>query len=372
MEILTDYTLVIPTFNRPLLLKRLLSFIASKQTTFKIVVVDSSENSIIKMNKKLCEVLDLSITYIQYPPETAPVPKVLDGLRRVTTKYASICADDDLLFIDTIPECLNFLEASTDYVACHGYYINFGNNENGEYDIGLEYSASSLDGETFEKRVFQLLNNYQAISYAIFKASVMVDYVEAALNIEPYAYIELFTGIAPLISGKVKRLPLCYHARARQTSVSSHDNPRWNSNLWFADDPDAFVQEFVKYRERLKIFIIERSGYKIEDLDKLLSLLHAIYFFKSFDLSYIQRIVQRYFKIDTLTSQKDKMAFMRSLQHCVYTLYRKIFLGKPFIRRKANPKGSITFTISKNIARSVVNQSVLIDLQNYLLGLDEV
>lgn len=372
MERINDYTLIIPTYsNRAHLLRKLVDFLALKKVEFDIIVVDSSENSVKKKNRDVCGKSKLAITYFEYPSEIAPVPKVLDGLKHVKTRYVSLCADDDLIFIDAIPECLNFLEAATDYIACHGNYLNYGDNENEGYDIGLEYDAPSLDGETFEERAFQLLNNYQSIFYAIFRTDVLVDYVKSALNIAPFAYLELFSGIAPLVKGKVKRLPLCYYVRARHTSTRSHDN-RWHPNLWFADNPDGLVQEFIKYREILKKFIDERSGHKIEDLNKLLSLLHAIYFFKSFDLSYIQGVLKRDFKINLLTAQKGKMAFIPSLHHIADMIYRRIFSGECLVRRKSNPKGSITFKIPKSISRSVVSQSVLIDLENYLLGVDAV
>jgi glycosyltransferase domain-containing protein len=363
-----NYTLIIPTFNRPPLLKRLLTYIASKKIHFNIIVVDSSEQGLRTINRKLCEALDLRINYIEYDSNTAPVPKVLDGLKRVTTKYVSLCADDDLLFMDTIPKCLNFLETTKDYVACHGYYINIGNYGHGEYDIDLEYGSPSLDGETFEDRLFQLFDNYGAISYAIFETSIMVEYLEAALDIEPYAYIELFTGIAPLMRGKVKRLPFCYHARTRQTSVSSHDNPRWHPNLWFVDDPDGFVQEYIKYREVVKKFINERSGHKIEDLDRLLSLLHSIYFFKNFDPFHIRNVLTSDYKINQLTVRSGEKALAAFLHHVAYTAYHKLFLGKYLVRRKSMADASIIFRMPKTISKTVVSHSALIDLENYLLG----
>jgi glycosyltransferase domain-containing protein len=376
MEKIRNYTLIILTYNRKHLFRKLILHLSAKRVGFKILVLDSSEDMQKKENRMVSEKSVLDINYIEYNNEIDPLFKVYDGLKRVDTKYVSFCADDDLLLTDAIPDCIDFLEKNADYVACHGYYINIGNElKKEEFNIGLEYGSPSLDGETFETRVFQLLTNYQAIFYAVFKCGVVVEYFDAARNIDADSalYRELFTGIAPLVSGKVKRLGSCYYVRARQTYVPSHDyGPRWAPSLWLADDPGGFVQAFTKYREVLKKFIDERSDHKIRDLDKMLSLLHAIYFFKSFDLSYIQRIVQRDFKIDTLTAQKDKMAFVRSLQHRAHTLYRKIFIGEPFVRRKSNPKGSITFKIPKNISESIVNQSVLIDLQNYLLGVDTV
>jgi glycosyltransferase domain-containing protein len=375
MEKIKDYTLIIPTHNRKHLFKGLISYLSAKRVGFKILVIDSSEDIEKKENRMICEKSLLDINYIEYNNKIDPLLKFYDGLKRVNTKYVSFCADDDILLTDTIPDCITFLDKNPDYVACHGYYISIGNEiKKEEYNIGLEYDSPSLDGESFEARVFQLLTNYQAIFYAVFKCAVIADCFDAVLDIDSDStmYRELFTGIAPLVSGKVKRMGSCYYVRARQTFVPSHDNPRWHPNLWFANDPDGLVQAFTKYREVLKTFIDERSNHKIGNLDKMLFLLHAIYFIKNFDPSDIQRIVQRDLKIDTLTSQKDKMPFMHSLQHYAYTLYRKILLGERFVRRKSNPKLSITFKIPNNISKSIVNQSVLIDLENYLLGLDEV
>jgi glycosyltransferase domain-containing protein len=376
MEQIRDYTLIIPTYNRKYLFKGLISHLSAKRVGFKILVLDSSEDMQKKENRLVYEKSGLDINYIEYNNEINPIVKFHDGLKRVDTKYMSFCADDDLLLTDSIPDCIEFLEKNADYVACHGYYLNIGNEiKKEEYNIALEYGSPSLDGETFEARVLQLLTNYQAIFYAVFRSGVIVDCFDVALNIDSNAamYRELFTGIAPLVSGKVKRLELCYYVRARQTYVPSGEYPGWEPSLWFQNDPEGFVQAFVKYREILKKFINERANHKIADLDKILSLLHSIYFIKSIDPSHIQRILQRDLKIDILAPQKEKIAFVLWLQHCTRILYHKFFfMGEYLIRQKSNHKGSFIFKITKNISKSIVNQSVLIDIENYLLNFDRL
>jgi hypothetical protein len=47
-------------------------------------------------------------------------------------------------------------------------------------------------------------------------------------------------------------------------------------------------------------------------------------------------------------------------------------MGEYLVRQKTNRKGSLAFKITRNISKSIVNQAVLIDIENYLLNFDRL
>jgi glycosyltransferase domain-containing protein len=115
----SSITIVVPTYNRPKMLDRLLSFLHSLGCPYPVLVLDGSSAE----NKPLVEksVSRFSFVSLQaYPSELHAGLRFSDGLNNVSTEYVVFCADDDFVFPKAIASCVRHLDEHRDYAAATG------------------------------------------------------------------------------------------------------------------------------------------------------------------------------------------------------------------------------------------------------------
>src|SRR4051794_3814643 len=122
---LRDHTLVIPTYNRPELLQRLVTYYVERTQPPNLLVLDSSATEIAAQNAAMLAAYGPSLRHIVYPSTMPMAAKLARGLHEVPTPTVSFCADDDLVFTDALQQAREFLLHNPDYVCAHGLYQNF-------------------------------------------------------------------------------------------------------------------------------------------------------------------------------------------------------------------------------------------------------
>src|SRR5258708_7113307 len=101
-----DFTLVIPTYNRPKQLRALLNYLSARALQSRVLVLDSSEAKPRVANRKIIEQTKLKLDYAEFASETHPFDKFREGVHKVTTQFCVLCADDDLIVPDGVKRCL--------------------------------------------------------------------------------------------------------------------------------------------------------------------------------------------------------------------------------------------------------------------------
>src|SRR5262249_33665014 len=138
------YSLLIPTFNRPGLLDALLDYLSDKKVQFQIFILDSSTHENKAKNKVIAKRYDLDLRHLDFEEDARLDFKIGSGLREVDSDYVSVCADDDIVFVDAIEECVNELDSDAALAACHGIYLNFDVNQ-AAVNLQIEYASPSID-----------------------------------------------------------------------------------------------------------------------------------------------------------------------------------------------------------------------------------
>ena len=92
-----DFTLVIPTYNRPKQLRALLAYLGAEKALCRILILDSSKPRLRAANRKSAELAKLKLDYAEFPAETHNFDKFREGVHKVTTQFCALCADDDLV-----------------------------------------------------------------------------------------------------------------------------------------------------------------------------------------------------------------------------------------------------------------------------------
>lgn len=206
---LSDITIIIPTYNRPRQLNRLLNYYS--RSKFQIIVGDSSPDIFPYLKRYR------NVKYYHYPnfSYAKKLPLIYD---RVRTKYVLFCADDDFIIPKSIIECRNFLNKNSDYNSAHGHYIFFEDQKKNltVYPFYLASIKLDINSNSPSKRVKHLLSHYMQLLYAVTKTSDMklaFKLLRENPRIKNDNLVELFQAIILCINGKSKTLPNLYCAR---------------------------------------------------------------------------------------------------------------------------------------------------------------
>jgi glycosyltransferase domain-containing protein len=217
------FTLIIPTYNRPLLLQRLLAYLGKSIASFPILVLDSSEGDCARQNANLVTRSTLKIEHVEYPPTTAPFSKFADGFNRVETRYSALCADDDVILLQGLASAVEFLEAHQNYAVAHGHYFDFTMTSRKIVLERWRYADDdSLTGAA-ANRVLELIRRYRALTYAVVRTDVAAHAFACAAEQKNILEQELLSGLICAMGGKVKRLPVAFYGR-RNERITEYAN----------------------------------------------------------------------------------------------------------------------------------------------------
>ena len=217
--------IVIPTYNRPRYLKRLLQYYQSDAQNYTFIIADSS---IPKNREKNTHVIkefsDYDIISPQpYPTDMNMFYKLADALTYAQAKYCVICADDDFITPLGITQSVAFLQSHPEYSCAHGDYISFFPQKTpagkSQFYWKPGYQYSSITSSNPEERLSYHLSHYEvATFYAVHPTSLIQLFFKEITNYTDTEndgqFGELLPSMLTLIYGKMKKLDgMLYCAR---------------------------------------------------------------------------------------------------------------------------------------------------------------
>ena len=238
------YTLLIPTYNRPQLLERLLRYLERQRASFPILVADSSNPETRSQNNRAVSAMDLNVTHAAFDETIDPFAKMRDGLKMIRTPYSSICADDDLVFISALQRCVEVLERDPSAAVVHGLYFNFHETETFNLSF-VGYRGKSIDNPQPLARLRTLFAAYEAVLYGVYRTESAqrawrdVEMVNSVLG------KELLTAGLSVIAGKALRITDFYYGRSTGESFSYAG---WHPHQLLAQQPDALFTQYPVFR----------------------------------------------------------------------------------------------------------------------------
>lgn len=294
-----NHTLVIPTYNRPELVRRLVSYYLKRGTATQLLVLDSSKAEIAVANGAWFNDRAPNVRHVVYPETMQPGVKLAQGLQLVETAYASFCADDDLVFPQGLADAIRFLDGNRDYVCAHGLYLNFRIGGQREPDpegihVWREYGGPGNEAAHPGARIFRLFQHYESLFYAAFRSNDLRDIFDGVQRIPSLHYQELFQSVAALIKGKVRRLVSLYAAR-QSIEAAQPERENWQTYYWFADSAAEMLEHYRRYSDDLWRFYeayaaaprLDRTAFQ-----KTLDLSHAVYFSAECPPAYFYSVLQ--------------------------------------------------------------------------------
>lgn len=268
MNLAERFTLLVPTYNRPEELARLLRYLTRQRVRFPILVLDSSDGPSQARNADTVRGLDLDARRIAYEPSISPWEKFWGGSEEVTTEICALCADDDLVLTEALPPLVDFLTQHADVSAAHGWYFSF--EDRGRLDItAVVYSGDSLDRSDPLERVLDLFSRYEAVTYAVYRTDVLRSVLRRAQTVQSLLARELLAGALTAVSGPIARLPVFYYGRSLRPSERYRG---WHPLEVLAAAPTQLLGEYARYRVILADALIDRDS-RVLDRTQILNLL---------------------------------------------------------------------------------------------------
>jgi glycosyltransferase domain-containing protein len=271
------YTLLVPTFNRPVHLRSLLGYLAARRFQYPVRVLDSSSGEALTQNREAVGRAGLDIVHEAYDPAIAVHQKIGLAVAAVESTYCSLCADDDVLFTDELDGLFEILDADPSLVVAHGYYVNFKPGE--DSDIWhTDYSAPSIVADDALKRIVQQMSDYQAIFYGVHRTATM-QAIQAPLGrVKSLWAQELLTSSLTLVAGGMYRAPRYYMGRNTNPSIATTG---WHPHQFLATEPAELLREYADYRAIILAQLAAdarcRATYRPEQVERVFDLVHLKY-----------------------------------------------------------------------------------------------
>jgi glycosyltransferase domain-containing protein len=275
-----DFTLVIPTYNRPKQLRALLAYLGAETALCRILILDSSKPRLRAANRKSAELAKLKLDYAEFPAETHPFDKFREGVHKVTTQFCALCADDDLVVLDGVKRCLDALRCNPRASVAQGYSFSFLCRADRKMDLGnILYFSSTIEDATPLARVAKLFARYQAATYGNYRTPVLQRIFDTLKPMTSILARELLGSALAAIEGQMIRVPCFSHGRSMDASESYE---HWHPLEWFAKDPQGLFSEYRIYRELMAQAVLKRPDNNLDAaaVRRVLDLLHLRYMVK--------------------------------------------------------------------------------------------
>ena len=279
---INNFSIIIPTRNRPNFLRRLLDYYNKYGKGFNIIVADASSNENKRLNKKTVSVSsNLNIQYLDnYSSEINMHYKILDALSYVNTKYSVLCADDDFITPNGVNKSIDFLEKNPDFTVAQGHYISFYLKNNKKFFWMPLLDHKSITFSEAKSRLVFYFSNYQLLTfYGVHKTKALKEsFSELIKFTDGDIFSEILLVALNVIHGKIKCLDILYGARELMIKPESEKSKDFMDFI----KEGTYDKKYTKFRECLSTHLSKKSKLTMEESKKLIddampSCLKAVY-----------------------------------------------------------------------------------------------
>jgi len=352
----TDYTLLIPTFNRSVKLGMLLRYLAHHKARFRIVVLDASNASDQKRNATLLAQLPLAAEHRNFSSGAPFAETVSTALGGVDTPYCSLIPDDDLLLPGGLATALNYLRRHPEFVAAQGYNVAFLPYQNGIRLIGILEWCPTIGDERPLARLSHLARRYQPVNWAVYRTAALqrIFAPTVGIDVENLMMWELTMAFSAVREGKIARLPMFYRLIREEESVV----PRRQLHIFhqFVAGSEKLLRDLIRFRALLIDSFASGPDRDLgrPEITRVIDLILGHFFWRHFDAGTAEFLIQRSLDLlppDVLAAGELSMSQkeMPPPDHgsAVDTLTvsgdpRRIWIESGMLRAQANPEISVT------------------------------
>lgn len=269
---MASHTLVIPTYNRPVQLRRLLMSLQRQGLPSNVLVADSSTDENHALNVASVRDAGLPVQLVRFAQTISPFDKFQEAVASVDTDYCSMCADDDFLVVDSLASIVDCLRQRPDCVAAHGWYYTFYET----HHLGITsvvYKGSYEEADALA-RLHAMCARYEAVTYAVYRTAVMADVLLQVRALPTILSKEFGAGALTMLAGKVARVPALYYGRSLGPS---EQYANWHPLEMLGTRPHALFADYLPYRSVLTQRLAQTMGIDLARAEVLSDLAHLRY-----------------------------------------------------------------------------------------------
>jgi glycosyltransferase domain-containing protein len=209
-------SIVVPTYKRPQLLRRILRYFSDGRLPYEVIVADSSPDR--ASEEVTGAATGLRLRYQHYSPDTFIAAKVADVLSSVNSKYAVLCADDDFLVWTFLIEGCRFLDENPSFSIVHGRSVMLIPTAfTGEVPTtfcSVQYPQSTIVEAGSADRLQKHLADYKTTLYSVHRREQLLRNMQltARWSVD-YRFGELLPSCLSLVQGKAQTLDMLHMIR---------------------------------------------------------------------------------------------------------------------------------------------------------------
>ena len=207
------FTVLIPSYNRPEHLRRILSYYESFGV--RVIVADGSDEVFPYTSD-----FGKRIEYRHFPSCEDPNKRFYEAANSIFTPYVCFCADDDFAVPDTINKIVDYLEKNPDYNCGLGIinYYSFKNEDIYHFRPYYYSIGKNLSEALPRARVMHYMTNYFQNVWNVqrtdtFKKIFASLFTHKDMTMRNGSLNEIYIALYLAIEGKCIILPLLYSAR---------------------------------------------------------------------------------------------------------------------------------------------------------------
>ncbi len=263
-----DLTVLVPTFNRPKELKRLLVFLQVLGNPYEVLVLDGSNPENQARNQANCAQFP-NVKFRPYEPGFHLGLRLADGMNQVTTKYSVFCGDDDFLLPDGITKCAEYLEEHTDYSCAVGKTLCLlfrGRILKGGISV-IDHLRNpfTLNQGKFIQRLIRLQAFTTAgcppFYYGVRRTAQSQEIYSKVTAKLKYSSLEFFSDSMTLLEGKARVLPVLTNFRD-YSSEAIREPQRDEAGTYFNEDDIKYIRSvFIPRLMKKESLTLEAATY---------------------------------------------------------------------------------------------------------------
>ncbi|MDO8435944.1 MAG: TIGR00180 family glycosyltransferase [bacterium] len=288
-------TIIIPTYNRPHCLKRILnyydSFIelpkeAKMKDDFEFVVADSSSDENKKRNQEVISALKnfKVLRFNDYPEDINPWYKFADAVNYAKSEFCLICSDDDFVTPEGIIKSAAFLEKNFDFSVCQGKYLIFSvdpqNRDKNKIRLGAGYICESLTLSDAKDRVSYYLADYQIPTFSAVHRTALLKMIltETAKFTNDNRFGELLPSLLAVTYSKMKCLDIPY--AFLETSAHSTGVTTCTIRSFIKDG--SYDEKYANFKNCLAMHLTKNSKLNTEEANETIDKAMSEYLAKNY------------------------------------------------------------------------------------------
>lgn len=263
MQILSNLTIVILTYNRPEYIKRAMRYWNNVGPI--IVILDGSE---VPISEFFLLNLDTNIQYSHKP--ISLLDRINLASRIATTKYAILLSDDEFFIPSALASCILELEKNKDLISCGGRCLGFKVQHNGllwykQYAEQKDHNIT--DEDPIDRMIYHMSNYTPSTIYSITRTNYWSKILESSVQ---HKYpdpgtIELQLELSFAYFGKSKILPIIMWLRSTENPPHNQYNEIRFSEWWHDSRYKEYKHNLIENLS--KTFYSEHNIHTIDEIE---------------------------------------------------------------------------------------------------------